>query len=125
MRTVHETRPIYASITARLETVGRPVGNGVSPGGETPYYVIYPRENLFSDGGLSDPNQILVRLFQVTSVGGDMEEAQWAQHKAQAVLLGFIPAGGSAIELDQEGPLLRDDDGPVFTIPDRYRVYVS
>ena len=126
MTTVHATRPLYASITTRLVTTGKAVGQAVRPDGATPpYMVLYPREDLATEGGLGDPNEIRVVQFQVTSVGDTLEEADWMRHKAQVALLGFSPTGGGPILLEFAANVLRDDEGPVFSFPDRFITFVS
>ena len=122
--TVWETRPLYAAITTRLETTGKAVGQGISPGGAAPYMVLYPLPDGGHGGSLTDPHQFVTQLFQVNCVGDTMEEAEWMQHEARTVLVGFTPAVDDAtpIELDLGSGVRRDDDGPVFFTTDRFRI---
>ena len=127
MTTVHPTRTLYDAIRTQIVTeTGEPCGEGVRPPGATPpYSVLYPLPDRASDGSLPDPNQIRWMLFQVTCVGATMDEAQELAHNAQEALLGFVPTGATAIELNQASGVSRDDDGPVFFTTDRYLVYIS
>jgi hypothetical protein len=122
--TVWETRPLYAAITAQLETTTKAVGQAISPGGETPYMVLFPLPDESHGGSLTDPHQFVTQLFQVTCVGKTMEEAEWMQHEARTALVGFTPAVDDAtpIELDLGSGVRRDDDGPVFFTTDRFRI---
>jgi hypothetical protein len=70
-----------------------------------------------------------LQLFQVTAVGGDMDEAQWMQYEVRLALLGWSPTVTGwtfgPIRLDLPSGVLRDDDGPVFYTTDRFFVFVS
>lgn len=126
--TIHETEPLYAAITTLLDGTGNDVGQGIRPPGATaPYLVLYPLPDFGTEGGLSDPHQVSVQLFQVTCVGDTMDEAQWMQAQVRTALLGVIPAfsGATPIELDNGSGVTRDDDGVVFYTTDRFRIYVS
>lgn len=131
MTTVHEPRPIHAAIIARLETqTSKKVGKGKSPGGATPYAVVYPLPDRETFGSISDPWQVARQMFQLTYVGGDMDEAQWMQEKCRAALLGWRPqvAGWDVGPVEMDTTNLTggtDFDGPVFTLVDRFSVYVS
>jgi hypothetical protein len=122
--TVWETRPLYAEITTRLETTGMAVGQAISPGGNAPYLTLYPQSDAGTEGSIGDPHQFVAQTFQVTATGDSMEEAQWGQHKARGVLLGWTPniAGAMPIRLDFGSGVFRDPDGPVFYSTDRFRI---
>lgn len=125
--TVWETRPLYAAITVQLETTGKAVGQAVSPGGAPPYLVLYPQSDTGFAGSLSDPHEQVTQTFQVTCVGDSLEEAQWMQHEARGVLVGWTPAlsGATPVELEFGSGTFRDPDGPVFYSTDRYRIALS
>jgi hypothetical protein len=132
--TIWETRPLAAAVTTQLETTGMAVGQAISPGVAPPYMVLYPQSDAGTEGSIADPHQIVTQTFQVTCVGkgtttgeDGMEEAQWAQHKARGVLVGWTPGitGASPIQLDFGSGVFRDPDGPVFYTTDRYRVFIG
>lgn len=128
MYTVHEPKPIYVAIKTQLETTGKAVGFGQSPGGDKPYMVLDPIDEVFN-GSISDPNQIDVHQFYVRCIGDDMYEAQWMQAKARGVLNGWTPTvtglGTTAIRLDQSINQGRDPDGPAYTALDRFELFTS
>jgi hypothetical protein len=133
MTTVHDTRALYNSLSARISTeTSKPVGDAVRPpGANPPYSVLYPSFNARTDGTLTDPNQIVVHTFIVHCVGKTMDEAQELQFGVRSALQGHSPAVAGwvtgPIELDFGSGIARDDDGtsPVFYSTDRFRVYIS
>jgi hypothetical protein len=131
MVTVHEPRPILAAIKSRVETqTSKNVGKGKSPGGSTPYAVVFPLPDSATFGSITDNWQVARQLFQITFVGADMDEAQWLQEKTRTALLGWQPSvsGWDIGPVEMDSPNLSggtDFDGPVFTIADRFSIYVS
>lgn len=131
MVTIHEPRPLHAAIKTQLETTGKQIGLGKAPADpDPPYAVLYPLPDRSAEGSLSNPWQVATQMFQVTYVGDDMTEAQWMQEKARGVLLGWAPtvSGWSPgpVEMDLPNVIGQTDfDGPVFTLADRYSIYVS
>jgi hypothetical protein len=127
--TIHPTRTLYDEITTRIATqTSRPIGDAVRPpGANPPYSVLYPREDVVSEGSLGDPNEVRVMQFQVTCVGKTMDEAQELAFDVQAALFGWAPAAGDPILLEFGSGVLRDDDGdtPVFYTTDRFRTFVG
>lgn len=131
MVTVHEPRPIHAAIVTRVTTqTSKQVGKGKSPGGATPYAVLYPLPDRETFGSITDPWQVARQLFQITYVGGDMDEAQWMQEQTRNALLGWQPSVNGwdigPVEIDVANLSgATDFDGPVFTLADRFSIYVS
>jgi hypothetical protein len=129
MTTVHPTRTLYDEITTRIATqTSRPCGDAVRPpGANPPYSVLYPREDVVSEGSLGDPNEVRVMQFQVTCVGRTMDEAQHLQFGVQTALLGWAPTVGDPVLLEFGSGVFRDDDGeqPVFFTTDRFRTFVG
>jgi hypothetical protein len=125
--TVHPTRTLYDEITTRIATqTGKPVGDAVRPpGANPPYSVLYPREDVSTEGSLGDPNEVRVMQFQVTCVGKTMDEAQHLQAAVQTALMGWAPTVGDPILLEFPSGVFRDDDGPVFYTTDRFRTFVG
>jgi hypothetical protein len=127
--TVWETRPLTAAIVSRLQTqTGKAIGKATSPGGAPPYAVVYPIFGAPAEMSLNDSQMLVTPLFQVTSIGDDLDEAQWMQHKARQALLGWTPGitGATRIEMDQENLLAATDlEGPVTSVADRFRLSLS
>jgi hypothetical protein len=127
MVTVHPTRVLYNEISTRIASqTGKPCGDAVRPvGASPPYSVLYPREDVATEGSLGDPNEIRLVQFQVTCVGNTMDAAQELQADVQTALLGWTPTGGDPVLLEFGSGILRDDDGPVFYSTDRFRTFVG
>lgn len=129
--TVHDPRPVYDAIVARLVSeTGEEVGEAQRPEGATPpYSVVYPLPDRATFGTLTDANQISLQLFQVSCVGATMDEAQAMQTKVRAALLGWAPTVAgftpNRIELDLGSGVRRDDKGVVFITTDRFSMYVD
>lgn len=129
--TVFEQRPLYAAITARLQTsTNKAVGQGVAPDTTRPHMVLYPWPDIATEGSLSDPHQIAITRFQVTCVGDSMEEAQWMQHQVRLALIGWVPdleAGTTPVELDEGSGVERDDQltAGLWITTDRFRLWLT
>lgn len=126
MTTVHPTRTLYNTIITRIATqTSQPCGDAVRPpAASPPYSVLYPLPDRSTDGGLGDPNEVEVMLFQVTCVGDTMDEAQELQFDVRTALLGYAPVAAEVM-LDLGSGVSRDDDGPTFFTTDRFSVFVS
>jgi hypothetical protein len=127
--TAWETRPLYAAIVTRLVTqTGKEIGKAKAPADSTrPYAFVSPVAGI-AEGSLSDSHQIAGQLFQVTSVGGDLDEAQWMQYKVRQALMGWTPSltGATRIQMDQPDLSLGTDlEGPVAAVADRYSITLS
>jgi hypothetical protein len=131
MVTVHDPRPLYNAIVARLESqTSKDIGDAVRPAGaDAPYAVVYPLPDRAAFGTLVDPTNFTLQLFQVTCVGDTADEAQWMQHQVRLALQSWIPVvtdwEPNRIELDQGSGVFRDDDGPTFYTTDRFNLYVD
>jgi hypothetical protein len=127
--TIWDVRPLTAAVVARLiSETGKAIGKTKSPGGDPPYAVVHPQSDIESEGSLSDPHEQVTSTFQVTSVGDDLDEAQWMQYKVRQALIGWTPSitGATPIELDKGNLFTFTDlDGPVTSTTDRYRIALS
>jgi hypothetical protein len=128
MDTAWETRPLYAAIVTRLTTqTSKAIGKAKAPDSGPPYAFVSPVAGI-AEGSLSDSHQIAGQLFQVTSVGDDLDEAQWLQFKVRQALLGWTPSitGATRIQMDQPDLSLGTDlEGPVTAVADRYSITLS
>lgn len=128
MTTVHPTRTLYNTIIARIASqTAQPCGDAVRPPeASPPYSVVYPLPDRSTDGGLGDPNEIEVMLFQVTCVGNSMDAAQDLQFDVRTALLGYAPVAAEIL-LDSGSGVIRDDGGTktTFFTTDRFSVFVS
>lgn len=130
--TIPDPQAFYAAIVTRVATTGRPVGLAVAPANNVgSYAVVYPLTDESSEGGLSDPTQIVVWAFQVTCVAPGATGAHWLQREVREVLHGHTPvvAGLAAnpIELADGSGISRDDaaDPVLFYSTDRFTSFTS
>jgi hypothetical protein len=129
--TAHDPRLFINAVIVRLADTGRPVGDATGAGLAEPFSVVYPMPDLATDGPLSDPQQVTVYAFQLTCIGLTREQAQWMQHKARSVLLGWTPTvagiGTTRVALHSGSGIRRNDDvtPPEFYSTDLYRMYAS
>ncbi len=125
---VHEPLPLYSAIGTRLATTGKLVGYSQSPGGDKPYMVLDPVDELF-EGSIGDPSVVDVHQFYVRCIGDTLDEAQWMQGKARGVLVGWTPTVTGLttfpIRLDQAIGRGRDPQGTAITELDRYEIFTS
>jgi hypothetical protein len=127
--TAWETRPLYAAIVTRLASeTGKAIGKAQAPGSTTPPYAFVSPVAGSAETSLSDSHMTADQLFQVTSVGDDLDEAQWMQFEVRQALLGWTPgvAGATRIQMDQPDLSLGTDlEGPVTAVADRYSISLS
>lgn len=131
--TAHDPDTLYAAVVSRVgSSTGKQVGRVQAPATKTlPYAVVYPLADPADPdvhGVLSDPHKTTVFEWQVTSVGGTAEQAEWMQHRVRSALLGWSPTGSyGRVELSG-GQGTRRDDGTqpaLFFAVDVYRVFAS
>lgn len=136
--TAHNPSTVYTAVVAKLVTAtGKKIGRAEAPADTTlPYAVVYPLDDtadLDAAGSLADPHITTVYEFQVTSVGGTAEQAEWMQHKARTALVGWQPdtiTGGPSFGLVEKsgGQGTRRDDGTQpakFFAVDRFTLFAS
>lgn len=137
---IHQTRPVTASIVTILTDAGLLVGAGQQPtgaGGDCtdgsfrPWAVIHPMRGGDLDGSLGLGQEDAEALYQITCVGATQEQAEWVADTARIALLAATPtAPGRAVVLvviDELGGSTRDDDAqpPLWFIADRYRLLTT
>lgn len=137
---IHQTRPVTASIVAALTNAGLTVGAGVAPtgvGGDCasgtwrPWVVVYPLRGGDLDGSIGLGQEDAAALYQLTCVGATQEQAEWVADTARTALLSAsLTAPDRAVVLvtvDELGGSTRDDDAqpPVWFIADRYRLLTT
>lgn len=131
--TVHDPQTFFAAILTRIATfTGKQVGLAVAPDNPVyPYAVVYPLTDEASDGGISDPAQIIVWAWQVTCVSDGGAGAQWMQHKVRQALHGHTPTVAGVdtnpIRLVDGSGISRDDTAqpPLFYSTDRFTAFTS
>lgn len=122
----------------------RPPGLDALPELErTPYHVL----RRVDGGGWSGPPLVgggdVELVYQVSSVGDSRKGAEVAAARARRALIGLLPAGAPGrplrdvrdheaqvvariIRCEPDGsPMAPDDEGTLFTVPDRYRMVVT
>ena len=108
--TAHNPQTFYAAVVSRLSSqTGKNVGRAEAPSDVTlPYAVVYPLDeaaDLDVNGTLGDPHDTTVFEWQVTSVGGTAEQAEWMQQKVRSALVGWAPtvSGVSSGKVEKSG----------------------
>lgn len=105
------TDAVIARLTA---ATGKNIGDGEAPPTVTlPYSVVFPLPDTGIDGSLADWGEIVFLSYQVTSVAGTREQAEWMRDQCHAAL-----AGQQLTVTDREtivsgwsfGPLERDEE---------------
>jgi hypothetical protein len=117
--TAHNPQTFYGAVASRLSSqTSKNIGRAEAPSDRTlPYAVVYPLNEADDpdvNGTLSDAHETTVFEWQVTSVGGTAEQAEWMQHQVRSALLGWEPtvAGVSFGKVERSGGQgTRRDDG--------------
>lgn len=130
--TAHNPSTFYAAITARLvSSTGKKIGRVEAPSDKTlPYAVVYPLDDTGDpdNGTLGDAHASAVFEFQVTSIGGTAEQAEWMAHKVRVALVGWSPTGDFGVVEKSGGDGTRRDDGTqpaLFRAVDRFSVFAG
>lgn len=131
--TAHDPNAFYAAVKTRLEgQTSKNIGRVEAPADVTlPYAVIYPlveADDPELNGTLADAHETTVFEWQVTSVGGTAEQAEWMQQKVRSALLGWSPTGDFGVVEKSGGQGTRRDDGTQpaqFFAVDTFMVFAS
>ena len=120
------------AVITRLEAeTGKQAGRAEAPSDETlPYMVVYPLPSAERDGDLKDYDSLQTWVFQITSLGGTAEQAEWMADQARTALVGtdtLTVTGRSIQRVESDtigGTPVRDPAGQtqVFTLPESFRV---
>ncbi|MEU0624977.1 hypothetical protein ABZ329_29470 [Streptomyces rubiginosohelvolus] len=99
-------RPVTIALAALLASASnRPVGRGKKPPGNPQhYYILYSLDTTLDGSPLTDENEDLSPVYQVTSVSapdpkrpdssGDPDQVEWMADKARETFLGRHPGTG-------------------------------
>jgi hypothetical protein len=102
---VIDRRKVTTALAALLTSeTGKPVGIGVMPLADPPYYILYSVDTAVSGAPLADDNEDISLVYQITSVSGpdpttisstgSLAQAEWLADKARAAILRRDPATG-------------------------------
>ena len=100
-----DKRAVTKAVAALLAAAtNKPVGLGVMPQADPPYYIVYSLDPTFSGAPLADDNEDLSVVYQITSISGpdptkasstgSLDQAEWLADKARKAFLERDPATG-------------------------------
>ncbi len=127
---IHAARPLTDAIIYSLQSAGLIVGDAVKPANATTssgYIVVYGLPGGTLDGPIGLPDDDAWVTYQLTAIGANRKQCEWAADKARrTILAAYLPIGDRRVvrvSVDMLGGTIRDDDiqEPVYYSPDRYR----
>lgn len=127
---IHDARPLTDAIISSLTSVGLIVGDAVKPANATTssgYIVVYGLPGGSLDGPIGSPDDDAYVTYQLTAIGANRKQCEWAADKARdTILTASLSIGDrrvSQVSVDMLGGTIRDDDiqNPIYYSPDRYR----